>query len=166
MPLRILGIDPGTTRIGYGLVEKRGMTLKHLASGLLPVSPFGRNDAERLLDLQDQLTRLIQKLQPDIIGVEKLFFTKNKKTAMRVAEARGVVLKTAAENGVRLVEISPVEAKIAVTGHGRAAKTAVAKMTNLILKIPPRKVADDVTDALAIAIAASVGSWSTGTGKD
>ncbi len=155
MQLRVLGIDPGTTRIGYGLIEKTGMTLAHIESGLLPVSPAGRGDAERLVDLQNQLTRLIKRLRPDIIGVEKLFFTKNKKTAMRVSEARGVILKTAAESGAQLIEVSPAEAKIAVTGNGRAEKAAVAKMTNLILKIPPRKVVDDVTDALAIAIATS-----------
>lgn len=155
MKIKVLGIDPGTTRIGYGLIEKTGMTLKHLESGLLSVSPAGRSDAERLVDLQTHLTRLIKRTTPSIIGVEKLFFTKNKKTAMRVSEARGVILKTAAESGAELIEVSPAEAKIATTGDGRAGKAAVAKMTNLILKIPPRKVVDDVTDALAIAIAAS-----------
>jgi crossover junction endodeoxyribonuclease RuvC len=155
MQSRVLGIDPGTTRIGYGLIEKTGMTLQYIESGLLPVSPIGRDDAERLVDLQDRLARLIKRLRPDIIGVEKLFFTKNKKTAMRVSEARGVILKTAAESGAQIIEVSPAEAKIAVTGNGRAEKKAVAKMTDLILKIPPRKVVDDVTDALAIAVAAS-----------
>jgi crossover junction endodeoxyribonuclease RuvC len=155
MQSRVLGIDPGTTRIGYGLIEKTGMTLQHIESGLLPVSPIGRDDAERLMDLQDRLARLIKRLRPDIVGVEKLFFTKNKKTAMRVSEARGVILKTAAESGAQIIEISPAEAKIAVTGNGRAEKAAVAKMINFILKIPPRKVVDDVTDALAIAVAAS-----------
>ncbi len=155
MKVRILGIDPGTTRIGYGLIEKTGMDLRHVESGLLPVPPSGLSPADRLLKIESALGALIERAKPNIVGVEKLFFTKNKKTAMRVAEARGVILKTVAQAGVLLAEVSPSAVKIAVTSDGRADKKAVAKMTNLILHIPPRRVVDDVTDALAIAVAAS-----------
>ncbi len=155
MKIRILGVDPGTTRIGYGLIEKKGLDLEHLESGLLPVPEQDLPPAERLLAIEIAFKNLILRVDPDICGIEKLFFTKNKKTAMRVAEARGVVLKTAAEAGVPIVEISPSAVKTAVGSGGRGDKRAVARMTNLILKIPPRKVVDDVTDALAIAIAAS-----------
>ncbi len=153
--IRVLGIDPGTSRIGYGLIERSGGDFKHIESGLLPIDPDGRSDIERLTAIGRAIRKLVRQTEPDVIGVEKLFFTKNKKTAMRVAEARGVILEAAAAGGARLVEISPVTVKIAVTGDGRAGKAGVAKMTNLILGMPPRRVVDDVTDALAIAIAAS-----------
>ncbi len=151
----VLGIDPGTTRIGYGLIRVSGMDLSHIESGLLPVLDTERRPAARLWNIEQEFRKLVQRARPDIVGIEKLFFTKNKKTAMRVAEARGVILKTAAELGLRIEEVSPSAVKISVTGNGRANKEAVAKMTNLMLKLPPRKVVDDVTDALAIAIAVS-----------
>ena len=151
---KVLGIDPGTSRIGYGLIEKVGGDLRHIESGLLPINPEKLSDIERLTAIRHSMRALILRTAPDMIGVEKLFFTKNKKTAMRVAEARGVILEAAAED-TKIIEVSPVAVKIAVTGDGRAGKKGVAKMVNLILKLPPRRVVDDVTDALAIAIAAS-----------
>lgn len=153
--LIVLGIDPGTTRVGYGLIGVSGMTLRHIESGLLPLNPEENRPEARLLEIARALGRVIERGRPDIIGVEKLFFTNNKKTAMRVAEARGVIIETAAELRVPVHEVSPSTVKLAVTGHGRAGKQAVAKMTNLLLKIPPRNVVDDVTDALAVAIAVS-----------
>ncbi|MCL4404209.1 crossover junction endodeoxyribonuclease RuvC [Patescibacteria group bacterium] len=155
MKTTVLGIDPGTTRIGYGLIGVSGMDLRHIESGLLPVPASERRPEARLLNIEHEFEELVRRTNPGIVGIEKLFFTKNKKTAMRVAEARGVILKAAAGLGLRIEEVSPSAVKIAVTGDGRAGKEAVAKMTNLMLKLPPRKVVDDVTDALAIAIAVS-----------
>lgn len=152
---RILGIDPGTDRIGYGLIAARGMKLRYLESGLLNFDHSVGEAPKRLLGIESALDQLIARTKPDFVGVEKLFFTKNKKTAMRVAEARGIIVKTAAARGARIREISPSAVKLAVTGNGRADKAAVAKMANLILGVSPRREVDDVTDAVAIAIAVS-----------
>lgn len=150
----ILGIDPGTTRIGIGVVEKRGEKLTHKKSGLLPVSQEG-DEAMRLLSLERSLKKLLCEVRPDRVGVEKLFFSKNKKTALAVSQAKGIIIKTAAEYGAQLVEISPREAKMAVTGGGNAGKKTVAKMVGMLLGVSFASVADDATDALAIAIAAT-----------
>jgi crossover junction endodeoxyribonuclease RuvC len=149
----ILGIDPGTSRIGYGLVRKEGGKLKHLESGLVK---FPENDQrEKLVILEEEIKKVIDEHKPDRVGVEKLYFTKNKKTALSVAEARGVILNTIIKSGTPFFEIGPGEVKLAVTGDGRATKAAVAKMVNYFLELGSRKVVDDVSDALAIAIAVS-----------
>ncbi len=150
----ILGIDPGTTRAGYGVVEKKRGGLVYLMSGLLS-SPTTPEQGGRLLALERGLQKIIRTSRPDIAGVEKLYFTKNKKTAVRVAEARGVIVKTLSEEGVSLREFSPLSVKLAVTGSGTADKKAVARMVSLILGIDTSTMLDDITDALAIAIAAS-----------
>jgi len=149
----ILGIDPGTTRIGYGFIKKEGGKLRHLESGLVK---FPKNDTrEKLVILEESINGLIQKHRPEKVGVEKLYFTKNKKTAIAVAEARGVILNTIIKTGTPFLEIGPGEVKLAVTGDGRATKEAVARMVNYFLEIKPKKMVDDVSDALAIAIAVS-----------
>ena len=149
----ILGIDPGTTRIGYGVIRKNGGVLEYLESGLIepPVASHG----EKLAALEEKIKTVIQKTAPAKIGLEKLYFAKNKKTAIAVAEARGVILNTIIKTGIPLLEVGPNEVKFAVTGDGRAPKEAVAKMVNYFLKIKPKKMTDDVSDALAIAIAVS-----------
>ncbi|MFH0712927.1 MAG: crossover junction endodeoxyribonuclease RuvC [Candidatus Jorgensenbacteria bacterium] len=149
----ILGIDPGTTRIGYGVIKKNGGSLEHLESGLIELT--ATNHGEKLVALEEKIKAVIRKTGPARIGVEKLYFTKNKKTALAVAEARGVILNTIMKTGIPLFEVGPNEVKFAVTGNGRASKESVAKMVNYFLKIKPKKMVDDVSDALAIAIAVS-----------
>jgi crossover junction endodeoxyribonuclease RuvC len=149
----VLGIDPGSVRVGFGLIKRRGAQFFYLASGLFKIST---TETGRLVTLERELRGLIKKFCPDLAAVEKLFFAKNKKTALRVAEARGVIINTVIKCSLPVVEIAPTEAKLAVAGSGGASKEAVAKMVRLILKVPADKnVVDDVTDALAIAIAAS-----------
>ena len=149
----ILGIDPGTTRIGYGAIGKNGGALEHLESGLIELKTA--NHGEKLAALEKEIKIVIRRTKPARIGLEKLYFTKNKKTALAVAEARGIILNTITKTGIPLFEVGPNEVKFAVAGNGRASKESVAKMVNYFLKIKPRKMTDDVSDALAIAIAVS-----------
>jgi len=150
----VLGIDPGTVRVGYGVIKKNGGRLEHLESGLVKLPR--KKYEERLLALETRVRELIRRTRPDRVGLERLFFVKNRKTAMRVAEARGVILKTVIEEAIPLKELNPSEVKLSVTGDGRASKEAVAKMVRLTLKTAPRKMLDDVSDALAIALAAAL----------
>ncbi len=149
----ILGIDPGSVRIGYGVIKRNYGKLVHLESGLLKLPQT--DHANRLIALEKSLGVLLQRFQPDRIGLERLFFAKNRKTALQVAEARGVILNTLAKQSLLFSEISPSEVKLAVTGDGRASKKSVAKMVNYFLGLNLKSVVDDVTDALAIAIAIS-----------
>ncbi len=150
----VLGIDPGTTRAGYGVLKKESGKLIFLEGGLLS-SPKTNKQGDRLLALEVGLQKIIKSTKPDVAGIERLYLIKNKKTAVRVAEARGVIIKTLSAKKVPIEEFSPSSVKLAVTGSGTADKRAVAKMVSLILHIDTSKMLDDTTDALAIAIATS-----------
>ena len=151
----ILGIDPGSTRIGFGAIEKQNSKLKYLKSGLVQTTPEQKKQNYHLLLISKAISSLIKELQPERIGLEKLFFSKNQKTALEVAQARGVIVQTITKMSIPLLEFSPPEVKLAVTGDGRASKTGVARMVQIILGLSLDKEPDDVTDALAIAITAS-----------
>ncbi len=146
----ILGIDPGTTRVGYGVIEKDGPQLKMLAYGCLEV-----DKAYILKSIKEALLKLIKEYQPNRAGVEKLFFVKNAKTAMAVSEARGVIMLCLQEKGIHTHEFTPLEVKQWVTGYGQAEKAQVQKMVRLILKLNTEPRPDDAADALAIAICCS-----------
>lgn len=149
----ILGIDPGSVRVGFGAIESQKNKLTHIKSGLLEI-PKNEKKTNQLIALQRSLSMLIKEIKPDKIGVEKLFFVKNQKTALEVAQARGVIMYTIAENQIPTTEISPREVKQIVTGDGNASKQSVAKMVRYFLKMrDTQKIIDDVSDALAIAIA-------------
>lgn len=150
----ILGIDPGSVRVGIGVIEKSGDTLKHIESGLLRITQ-NSDKGEQLLALEKDLKKTLTRTRPNKAGVERLFFSKNQKTAFAVAEARGIILKTLAEFKIPTIELTPSEMKLAVTGNGGASKEAVAKMVGYFLKVRTKSTIDDVTDALALAIAAS-----------
>lgn len=150
--MKILGIDPGSARMGYGLIESSAGKLTYIAAGTVEAS--GKSVAEKIVRVGTELERLIQDFKPDRAGVEKLFFAKNQKTALEVAEARGVIMFLLRKSGTATVELAPNEIKAAVTGYGSADKAGVAKMVRIILNIPNLKGLDDATDALAIAIAA------------
>jgi len=132
----ILGIDPGTTAIGFAVL-KSGRPPRLLDAGLIPITTAGT--AERLVELHRGLSRLIATAKPDAAAVEKLFFAKNTKTAMAVAEARGAILLTAALARVSVYEYAPVEIKKIVTGDGAADKKAVQKMVMLETARPTKK---------------------------
>jgi crossover junction endodeoxyribonuclease RuvC len=155
--MTILGIDPGSRRIGYGVVDAGNPPTLH-AVGIVPITEKANPAA--LAELKHEIERLIAVYRPTHLGVEKLFFMKNRTTGIAVAEARGVVLSAAYEAGLHIHEYTPNEIKLALTGDGGADKRAIAKMVRLILKNAPEdklpaKLIDDATDALAIALVAA-----------
>ena len=150
----ILGLDPGTSRIGYGIIEKDGHSLKYLTCGVFEINDLEKG--KKLERLEKKLTGLIKKSRPQLAVVDSLFFSKNKKTAIAVAEARGVILLTLTKQKVKFMEVTPNEAKLTVSGWGGSGKEAVKKAVFLVLKVKKFKVLDDATDALALAVAGAV----------
>ncbi len=148
----ILGIDPGTTAAGFAVIDAtRGAPVRLNAAGLLPIT--ATDAAGRLAELGRELERVIENHKPAALAVEKLFFTRNVKTGMAVAEARGVILLTGARAGLRVYEYTPLEVKKTVTGDGGADKLQVKKMVQLTLKsAAPERARDDVFDAIAVAL--------------
>ena len=146
-----LGIDPGTAICGYGFVESQGSRLIPHEYGAITTSPKAKMQ-DRLLKLYDGLDMLIKKYQPDVMGVEQLFFNRNVTTAIPVGQARGIVLLSAAKNKLELVEHTPLQVKQSVTGYGRADKKQVIYMVTKLLNLAKEPHPDDVADALAIAI--------------
>jgi crossover junction endodeoxyribonuclease RuvC len=147
----VLGIDPGTAALGYGIVERAGGALRSIDHGCLETSPDLSLPA-RLVAIHRFVSDLLELHQPELIGVERLFFSRNAQTAFAVGQARGVVLLAAGQRGVEVREATPNEVKSAVTGHGSADKDQVKRMVALVLGLaaPPEK--DDAADALAVAI--------------
>lgn len=147
----ILGIDPGTTAIGFAALQS-GRPPRLLEAGLFPIT--APDPAQRLAELHRALTSLIARTKPEAVAVEKLFFAKNAKTAMAVAEARGAILLTAALHRVSVYEYAPAEIKKIVAGHGRADKKEVQKMVLMTMKeTKTLRARDDVFDAIAVALA-------------
>lgn len=146
--MKILGIDPGTERLGYALITED----KDLIScGIIQTSK-DKTDSLRLAEIRKDLLELIESYQPDIISVEKLFFFKNLKTIIPVAQARGVILEVAGSKNIPVFEYTPLQVKQILTGHGRAEKSLVAEMVNHEVNIPTKIKYDDAIDAIAIAL--------------
>lgn len=146
-----MGIDPGLTRMGYGIVDGSGSRLSWLSSGVLATPREGRT-AQRLARLFDDLSALISDFRPEVIAVERVFFKLNARTAVPVIQASGVALVAAARSGVSVYEYSPAEVKDAVVGVGSATKDQVRFMVGRILSIPDAPVSPDAADALGLAI--------------
>lgn len=146
-----LGIDPGTARCGFGVVALEEGTLRLIDAGVVRTDAT-QTDAERLHSLHDALRELLALHRPDRVGVERLFFQRNVQTAMTVGQARGIALLVAAEAGLEVDEPTPNEVKQAVCGNGAADKGQVATMVARLLDVSLDGVADDATDALAVAI--------------
>jgi len=145
-----LGIDPGTRRIGYGVVSKEKGALRLVCADILEIKT--KDDVSALEETKKGIDALIKKYKPDVLAIERLFFAKNQKTALAVAQARGVILLAAKERGTPIKEYTPNEVKLGITGYGFADKKAVLKMVRLILGEHELKVIDDASDALALAI--------------
>jgi crossover junction endodeoxyribonuclease RuvC len=147
----VLGIDPGTAALGWGLIDRTGSSLRLVDAGCHETSPELALP-DRLLSIHSFLADLIARHDPAIMAVERLFFSRNAQTAFAVGQARGVVLLAAAETGRAIREATPSEVKTAVTGSGTADKEQVGRMVAVLLGLaaPPRP--DDTADALAIAI--------------
>jgi crossover junction endodeoxyribonuclease RuvC len=150
--MRILGIDPGFAIVGFGVVDfdKYDFTVKTFGA----ITTEKNSDFNlRLRDIHADLTELIENTKPDVMAIEKLYFNTNQKTAIGVAEARGVILLAAVNAGLSIYEYTPLQVKSAVTGYGQAEKKQVMEMTRQILHLKSVPKPDDAADALAIAIA-------------
>jgi crossover junction endodeoxyribonuclease RuvC len=148
----VIGIDPGTATTGYGVVEKkiRGSTT---ALDWGTITTQKNLPAEiRLKILGQDLNKLMRKYKPQLAVVESIYFEKNLKTAMKVAEARGVVLLTLAQAGVRIHELTPLQVKSQITGFGKAKKPQIQYMVKTLLKLSTLPKPDDAADALALAL--------------
>ena len=149
----ILGIDPGTTLVGYGVVKKNKNSHREVEVidyGLVETLPKAAQD-DKLKRIFISTNRLIDKFQPKFLAVEKLFFFKNRKTIIEVAQARGVIIAAAALKNIPIIEATPLQVKIATVGYGRASKSQVQIMIKNILGLSEIPQPDDVADALAIA---------------
>lgn len=148
--MRILAIDPGYDRLGIAVVEGDPSRPTLLMSGCVE-PPKGLHE-DRLAVVSSAITDAIEEYQPNALAIETLFFSVNKKTALGVAEARGTVLAAAGLKNLPVIECSPGQVKLAVTGYGNASKTDVARMIPRLLALPPKKRLDDELDAIAIGI--------------
>lgn len=149
--MKILGIDPGMAIVGYGLIEVENSEITLLTSGSIQTDKK-LSDSKRLLEIYNDLTTIVEKYQPDCASVEELFFFKNQKTVIPVAEARGVIITVLEKFNVPTYSYTPMEVKQVLTGYGRAEKKEVEQMVKITLNSDNLPKLDDTVDAIAIAI--------------
>ncbi len=149
--MRILGIDPGTGILGFGVIETDRKGALFVEAGVIR-TPVKQADSERLATIYEELDQLITELKPQVIAVEKLFFAQNVTTAMSVSQARGVVLLLGKQRGLELHEYTPLQIKQSLTGYGRADKKQMQEMVKTVLKLQTIPKPDDAADALAAAL--------------
>jgi crossover junction endodeoxyribonuclease RuvC len=149
--LRILGIDPGTARVGWGLVEGERQQYSMIRYGCIETDK-SKQHYHRLQEIYQEVLGLLETERPDQVVIEQLFFSRNVTTAMTVGQARGVILLAAAHCNLPIFEYTPMQVKQAVTGHGRAEKAQIQTMIKLLLKLKEIPKPDDAADALAIAL--------------
>ncbi len=147
----ILGIDPGSAACGIGLIRYENKKIILEGYDCLKTFPSG-STAERLKDLFTQLEKILKKYRPKVVAVEDIFFFKNQKTAVKVSQARGVILLAAAKSGAEIFEFTPLQVKQALTGYGRAEKKQIQAMVKSFLRLKEVPKPDDAADALALAI--------------
>jgi crossover junction endodeoxyribonuclease RuvC len=150
--MRILGLDPGTATVGYGLIEVQDGQPVVVAFGVLSTRPEDGSTARRLQIVYEGLNELIDRYRPDAAAVEELFFGRNITTAVRVGQARGVLLLALANAGIQVAEYSPPKIKEAVSGYGKASKQQVQFMVQNILNLAEVPQPDDAADGLAVAL--------------
>ncbi|MBI4128510.1 MAG: crossover junction endodeoxyribonuclease RuvC [Parcubacteria group bacterium] len=147
---RIVGIDPGSVRVGFGIIDTVRPTPRVVRFGVLPV--HSRDRAGRLSEIERGLTRLIRDHVPTCAVLEEVYFDRNRKTALQVSEARGVILSTLYRSRIRIIEVSPPRVKQIVTGYGRADKNQVQRVVQMLLALKALPQPDDAADALALAL--------------
>ena len=159
--MRILGIDPGLAIVGYSVldIEKDDNIL--VSSGSIQTDK-NKSDAERLFEIMTDMQTIIDKYKPDVASVEKLFYFKNQKTIIPVAEARGVILAVLQKNNIKISEFTPIEVKQMITGYGRASKDEVANIVQMSIKYNKLPKLDDTLDSIAIALCYSRTNMITG----
>ena len=149
---RILGIDPGTATVGYGaLFWRQPERFEYLGSGIIKTLP-NMGVGKRLSIIRSDLLSLLDEYKPDVLAVEALFFCKNVRTGMSVAQARGVILEAAECKSVPVKEYTPMQVKLHLTGFGRSDKRVVQDMIARLLELPAIIRPDDASDALALAV--------------
>ena len=147
-----LGIDPGLATVGFGVVESRiGNDFRAIEYGAV-LTEAGKKVEDRLLEIYDNVDELCKTFRPGAAAVEKLYFNTNEKTAINVAQARGVILLALTKNNVPVYEYTPLQIKQALTGYGRAEKKQIMYMVKTLLKLESEPKPDDTADALAAAI--------------
>ncbi len=149
--MRIIGIDPGTATTGFSILERNGSKTKLLDYGCIRTA-VGLKLSERLKQINEDLVQLIETYKPQQAAVEKLFFQTNVKTAISVAQARGVVLYTLAQYGIEDHEFTPLAIKSQICGNGKADKKMIQKMVKIILNLKVTPKPDDAADAIAVAL--------------
>ena len=147
----ILGIDPGYAIVGYGILEYRNNHFRVVDYGAV-TTDASMDMFARFKSIYDDLNQIMDQYHPDFMAIEELFFNSNQKTVINVAQARGVLLLSALNHGVRIFEYTPLQVKQAVAGYGRAEKSQVQQMVKLLLNLEKVPKPDDTADALAIAI--------------
>ena len=149
--MRILGIDPGTGILGFGVIDVTGGKTQLVDGGVIR-TPVKEDDAVRLQTIYEELTDIIAQHKPQVMSVEKLFFARNVTTAMTVAQARGVVLLAGKQAGMEIYEYTPMQIKQAITGYGKADKKQMQEMVKLLLGLAEVPKPDDAADAISAAL--------------
>lgn len=149
--MRILGIDPGTGIVGFGIIDVSGAKKTLVDAGVIR-TPAHQPIQERLTTIYDELKEVIEEHKPQVMVVEQLFFARNVTTAMSVSQARGVILLLGEQLGLRLIEFTPLQIKQSITGDGRADKKQVQEMVRVVLNLQEVPKPDDCADALAAAL--------------
>ncbi|MFZ1249391.1 MAG: crossover junction endodeoxyribonuclease RuvC [Candidatus Saccharimonadales bacterium] len=149
--MRILGIDPGTGILGFGVIDINGSKAMLVDAGVIR-TPVHEDDSVRLQTIYEELKTIIEETKPNSMSVEKLFFARNVTTAITVAQARGVVLLLGKQSGLDLAEYTPLQIKMAITGYGKADKKQVQEMVRIHLGLSEVPKPDDCADALAAAL--------------
>jgi crossover junction endodeoxyribonuclease RuvC len=149
--MRIIGIDPGTGILGFGVIESNGGKNQLVDAGVIR-TPVKEDDAVRLQTIFEEITDIIADTKPQEMSIEKLFFAQNVTTAMTVAQARGVVLLAGIQAGLSIAEYTPLQIKQALTGYGRAEKKQMQEMVRVLLGLKEVPKPDDCADALAAAL--------------
>lgn len=149
--LRVLGIDPGTALLGFGLIDYDGHDYVAVEHGVIRTAS-GLALSDRLLMIHNELGMLLARLRPDHVAVEELFFSRNVKTALAVGHARGVILLTIREEGMPVYEYTPMQVKQALVGYGGADKAQIQTFLTLMLGLESAPRPDDAADALAVAV--------------
>ncbi len=149
--MRIIGIDPGYAIVGFGVLDYDGYKFKPVEYGAV-TTEAGMNFPQRLKCIYEDINFILDRFRPDFMAIETLFFTTNQKTAINVAQARGIVVLAAALRNMPVFEYTPLQVKQAVVGYGKAQKNQVMDMTRRILGLAEIPKPDDAADALAIAI--------------
>ncbi len=157
----ILGIDPGYGRLGYAVLKKSDPSSDEASNkeelldySCIETDPKKEHN-KRILEITNNIEKIIKKYKPEILSIEKLFFTKNQKTALQVSEIKGIIIYICLKNKMKIAEFTPLEVKTAVCGYGKASKEQVQKMIELLVKIKEPIKYDDTADAIALCLTCS-----------